>query len=58
MAEEEQKATVFGDWVNDPERYCVAEFDVEGNCLSIEEKPEQPKSNYAVVGDVYKRQKY
>ena len=50
MAEEEQKATVFGYWVNDPERYGVAEFDVEGNCLSIEEKPEQPKSNYAVVG--------
>ena len=50
MAEEEQKATVFGYWVNDPERYGVAEFDAEGNCLSIEEKPEQPKSNYAVVG--------
>ena len=46
MAEEEQKATVFGYWVNDPERYGVAEFDVEGNCLSIEEKPEQPKSNF------------
>lgn len=49
-AEEEQKATVFGYWVNDPERYGVAEFDVNGNCLSIEEKPRQPKSNYAVVG--------
>lgn len=49
-AEQEQKATVFGYWVNDPERYGVAEFDGEGNCLSIEEKPAQPKSNYAVVG--------
>lgn len=49
-AEEEGKATVFGYWVNDPERYGVAEFDTEGNCLSIEEKPEHPKSNYAVVG--------
>lgn len=49
-AEEEQKATVFGYWVNDPERYGVAEFDHEGNCLSIEEKPAHPKSNYAVVG--------
>ncbi len=49
-AEEEQKATVFGYWVSDPERYGVAEFDKEGNCLSIEEKPEHPKSNYAVVG--------
>ena len=49
-AEEEGKATVFGYWVDDPERYGVAEFDKEGNCLSIEEKPEQPKSNYAVVG--------
>lgn len=49
-AEEEGKATVFGYWVSDPERYGVAEFDGEGNCLSIEEKPEQPKSNYAVVG--------
>ena len=49
-AEEESKATVFGYWVNDPERYGVAEFDKEGNCLSIEEKPEHPKSNYAVVG--------
>ena len=44
------KATVFGYWVNDPERYGVAEFDDEGNCLSIEEKPQQPRSNYAVVG--------
>lgn len=49
-AEEDGKATVFGYWVNDPERYGVAEFDDEGNCLSIEEKPKQPKSNYAVVG--------
>ena len=49
-AEEEQKATVFGYWVNDPERYGVAEFDKDGNCLSIEEKPKEPKSNYAVVG--------
>ena len=49
-AEEEKKATVFGYWVNDPERYGVAEFDKDGNCLSIEEKPENPKSNYAVVG--------
>lgn len=49
-AEEEQKATVFGYYVNDPERYGVAEFDTEDNCLSIEEKPEHPKSNYAVVG--------
>ena len=49
-AEKESKATVFGYWVNDPERYGVAEFDKEGNCLSIEEKPEKPKSNYAVVG--------
>lgn len=49
-AEKEQKATVFGYWVNDPERYGVAEFDSEGNCLSIEEKPQHPKSNYAVVG--------
>ena len=48
--EEEDKATVFGYWVSDPERYGVAEFDPEGNCLSIEEKPAQPKSNYAVVG--------
>ena len=44
------KATVFGYWVHDPERYGVAEFDKEGNCLSIEEKPQNPKSNYAVVG--------
>ena len=49
-AEEDKKATVFGYWVNDPERYGVAEFDKDGNCLSIEEKPEHPKSNYAVVG--------
>ena len=49
-AEEEKKATVFGYWVSDPERYGVAEFDNEGNCLSIEEKPQHPKSNYAVVG--------
>lgn len=49
-AEEEGNATVFGYWVNDPERYGVAEFDKEGNCLSIEEKPKFPKSNYAVVG--------
>lgn len=48
--EKEGKATVFGYYVNDPERYGVAEFDAEGNCLSIEEKPEHPKSNYAVVG--------
>lgn len=49
-AEENAKATVFGYWVNDPERYGVAEFDADGNCLSIEEKPQNPKSNYAVVG--------
>lgn len=49
-AEEEKKATVFGYWVSDPERYGVAEFDKDGNCLSIEEKPAQLKSNYAVVG--------
>ena len=49
-AEEENKATVFGYWVSDPERYGVAEFDKQGNCLSIEEKPKEPKSNYAVVG--------
>jgi glucose-1-phosphate thymidylyltransferase len=49
-AEEDAKATVFGYWVNDPERYGVAEFDKNGNCLSIEEKPAKPKSNYAVVG--------
>ena len=47
---EEGKATIFGYWVKDPERYGVAEFDKEGNCLSIEEKPKAPKSNYAVVG--------
>ena len=49
-AEQRNKATVFGYWVNDPERYGVAEFDDQGNCLSIEEKPSKPKSNYAVVG--------
>ena len=49
-AEHENKATVFGYWVNDPERYGVAEFDKDGRCLSIEEKPKNPKSNYAVVG--------
>lgn len=49
-ADNNQKATVFGYWVSDPERYGVAEFDKEGNCLSIEEKPKEPKSNYAVVG--------
>jgi len=49
-AEKNGQATVFGYYVNDPERYGVAEFDAEGNCLSIEEKPQQPKSNYAVVG--------
>ena len=49
-AEEDAKATVFGYWVDDPERYGVAEFDKEGNCLSIVEKPQHPKSNYAVVG--------
>ena len=49
-AEEEGKATVFGYWVSDPQRYGVAEFDTEGNCLSIEEKPSAPKSNYAVTG--------
>jgi glucose-1-phosphate thymidylyltransferase len=49
-AEQKGLATVFGYYVNDPERYGVAEFDAEGNCLSIEEKPEHPKSNYAVVG--------
>lgn len=48
--EQEHKATVFGYWVGDPERYGVAEFDKQGNCLSIEEKPQHPKSNYAVVG--------
>ena len=49
-AEQNNHATVFGYWVNDPERYGVAEFDKDGNCLSIEEKPAKPKSNYAVVG--------
>ena len=49
-AEENLKATVFGYWVSDPKRYGVAEFDKKGNCLSIEEKPKEPKSNYAVVG--------
>ena len=49
-AEKHNLATVFGYYVNDPERYGVAEFDADGNCLSIEEKPENPKSNYAVVG--------
>ena len=49
-AEHNNKATVFGYWVADPERYGVAEFDKDGNCLSIEEKPTKPKSNYAVVG--------
>ena len=49
-AEEDGKATVFGYWVDDPQRYGVAEFDAVGNCLSIEEKPAHPKSNYAVVG--------
>lgn len=49
-ADEDGKATIFGYWVNDPERYGVAEFDKNGNCLSIEEKPKEPKSNYAVPG--------
>lgn len=49
-AENNSNATVFGYWVSDPERYGVAEFDIDGNCLSIEEKPSAPKSNYAVVG--------
>ena len=49
-AEQERRATIFGYWVSDPERYGVAEFDRAGNCLSIEEKPAHPKSNYAVVG--------
>ena len=49
-AQENAKATVFGYWVSDPQRYGVAEFDSEGNCVSIEEKPAEPKSNYAVVG--------
>lgn len=50
VAETDHKATIFGYWVNTPERYGVAEFDTNGNCLSIEEKPQCPKSNYAVVG--------
>ncbi len=50
QAEQAHKASVFGYWVNDPERYGVAEFDADGNCLSIEEKPAHPRSNYAVVG--------
>ena len=49
-AEEDRRATIFGYWVSDPQRYGVAEFDKDGNCLSIEEKPKEPKSNYAVVG--------
>lgn len=49
-AEEDAQATVFGYWVSDPQRYGVAEFDADGKCLSIEEKPQEPKSNYAVVG--------
>ena len=53
--EEEQKATVFGYWVADPERYGVADFDKDGNVLSIEEKTENPKSNYAVVGLYFSR---
>ena len=53
--EEEQKATVFGYWVADPERYGVADFDKDGNVLSIEEKTETPKSNYAVVGLYFSR---
>lgn len=57
VADEKQKATVFGYWVNDPERYGVAEFDKRGNCLSIEEKPKVPKSNYAVVGLYFYRNK-
>lgn len=50
VAEEEGRATIFGYWVNNPQRYGVAEFDDEGRCISIEEKPQKPKSNYAVVG--------
>lgn len=50
FVEKENRATIFGYWVNDPERYGVAEIDKDGNCLSIEEKPKNPKSNYAVVG--------
>src|SRR5574344_2214268 len=49
-AEQDSKATIFGYWVSDPERYGVAEFDKDGNCLSLEEKPQHPKSNYAVPG--------
>ena len=49
-AEKESKATVFGYWVADPQRYGVAEFDAQGNCISIEEKPQEPKSNYAITG--------
>jgi glucose-1-phosphate thymidylyltransferase len=49
-AEQDSRATVFGYWVSDPQRYGVAEFDAEGRCISIEEKPAEPKSNYAVVG--------
>ena len=56
-AEQNAKATVFGYWVSDPERYGVAEFDQEGNCISIEEKPKEPKSNYAVVGLYFYPQK-
>lgn len=56
-AEKEKKATVFGYWVSDPERYGVAEFDKEGNVLSIEEKPKEPKSNYAVVGLYSRKEK-
>jgi glucose-1-phosphate thymidylyltransferase len=50
VADEEAKATIFGYWVSEPQRYGVAEFDVNGRCISIEEKPKEPKSNYAVVG--------
>jgi glucose-1-phosphate thymidylyltransferase len=50
VVEQEQRATIFGYWVNNPQRYGVAEFDGEGRCISIEEKPQMPKSNYAVVG--------
>lgn len=56
-AEKEKKATVFGYWVSDPERYGVAEFDKEGNVLSIEEKPKEPKLNYAVVGLYSRKEK-
>ena len=58
QAEEENKATVFGYWVSDPERYGVAEFDNNGNCLSIVEKPAKPKSNFAVVGLYFIRTKW